>query len=114
MAKQIITLEVQPGVGGMTTVTYVFWFPVTVGKEVPQPSLTKSAYAGASAASLQALQLGQVIEESSSDTFPSSATKAQIQAQLQGIYSGRAAYLASLPPKGQYYGVFFDGTVWSA
>lgn len=114
MAKQVITLETNPSDGGAIIVNVAMWFPVTAGKEVPIPSLTKSTWSGASAAEIQALQLGQVKEEVQVLRFPSSFTTAQIKAALVSAYNDRKTYLASLPFQGQFYGVFFDGTVWSA
>jgi hypothetical protein len=114
MAKQIIALETNPSDGGYISLTIAMWFPVPAGREVTVPSLTKSAWTGASAAEIQALQLGTVKEEVNTFRFPSSYSAAQIKAELQASYTARLAYLNSLPFQGQYYGVFFDGTVWSA
>lgn len=114
MAKQIIALETNPSDGGYISISTAMWFPVAAGKEVPVPTLTKSAWTGASPAEIQALQAGTMKEEVNTFRFPSSYTAAQIKAELQASYVTRLAYLNSLPFQGQYYGVFFDGSVWSA
>jgi hypothetical protein len=112
MAKQIIVLEVSAPQGGQLGVNYLFWFPVTVGQESPRPAV--SGWAGASTAENSDLQAGRVIEEFYSDNFPNTFTSAQIKAALVAQYNARKAYLLTLPARGAFYGLNFDGTVWSA
>lgn len=115
MAKQIIVLDTNPADGGAFNVRCAMWFSVTPGKEWPMGSGVGSAYTGASAAEVQAIQQGQVVEEVKSYSFPSTTTTANIKTALVNSYASRNAYLATQPFKGQYYGVFFDSSnTWSA
>jgi hypothetical protein len=60
------------------------------------------------------LQAGRVIEEFHSDSFPNTFTATQIKASLVAQYTSRKAYFASLPARGAFYGLTYDGTAWSA
>jgi hypothetical protein len=113
-AKQIITLETNTADGGQISVRVAMWFPVTAGKELPRPDMLKSAWSGASAGEMTALQTGTVVEETRTFNFPNSYTVTQIKAALVAAYATRATYLATLPFQGQYYGIFYDGATWSA
>jgi hypothetical protein len=113
MAKQIIVLDTLGNDGGTLAVTAVFWFPVTSGQESPKPTLTASAWTGASAPEITALQLGTVIEEVQQYRFPNSYTLNQIKTELVSLYAARKVYLDALPFKGQYYGRSYDGTSWT-
>lgn len=118
MAKQIIVLETTPSNGGQISVRAAFWFPVTAGQEVPKPAFVSAwktnAVPGPSTQETADLQNGTVVEEVVSPIFPDNYTAAQIKAALVTFYQRRAAYLATLPFQGKYYGVSFDGTAWSA
>jgi hypothetical protein len=115
MAKQVIVLESNPADGGFINIRAAMWYPVTAGQEVPIPTLTKSAWAAASAQEVSDLQAGRVIEEVNAYKFPNSYSTATIKTELQSIYNARKAYLATVPFQGQYYGVFWDSvTGWSA
>jgi hypothetical protein len=116
MARQITVLETNPADGGQISVRCAFWFPVTAGKEVPKPTYT-SVITGAAiptGAEDSALKAGQVLEEVKAFTFPDNMSAATIKSTLVTFYARRAAYLATLPFQGQYYGVIYDGTSWSA
>lgn len=113
-AKTIIVLETNTNDGGQVTLRTAMWFPITPGKEVPRPDILKSQWSGASGPEVASLQSGSVLEEVRVMSFPKSFTTAQIKASLVAAYSDRLAYLASLPFVGQYYGLFYDGSVWSA
>lgn len=114
MAKQIIVLDSNPSDGGAFSVRCAFWFPVTVGKEWPSPGAV-SAWSGVSSVEIQQIQQGQVIEETRSYSFPSTTATGAIKTALVQSYLSRAAYLATQPFKGQYYGVFYDSSnTWSA
>ena len=113
MAKQIVIIETNTADGGSNTVRAVFWFAVPVARRVPRPDITASAYKDATAAEMTALQDGSVLEEVKLQGFPASQTGATIKATLVQQYTDRATYLATLPFKLQFYGVFYDGAVWS-
>lgn len=115
MAKQIVVLETNPADGGFINIRCCFWFPVTVGQELPRPDLVASAWKAAAPGDLSALQAGTILEEVNSYRYPSSFTAANIKTELVAAYNARKAYLLSIPFQGQYYGVFFDSVAgWSA
>lgn len=113
MAKQIIILETSSPEGGCIGLNYLFWIPVAAGSESPRANAV-SAFAGATTTENADLQAGRVIEEFHSDSFPSTFTSTQIKGSLVAQYTARKAYLASLPARGAFYGLNFDGTAWSA
>lgn len=113
MAKQIIILETNPQAGGRISVQAVYWYPVAIGKRVPVANL-QSAWKDASAAEITALQDGSVYEEVHTLLFPEGTTAASIKAGLIADRTSRGTYLASLPFKLQYNGVYYDNGVWSA
>lgn len=112
MAKQIIALDKNQGDVGFFNLRVAFWFPVAAGKEVPVPGLNSSAYNGASAAEINSLALGSVVEVVRNFSFPTNTTGALIKSTLDAAY---ASVLASLPVKGDFYGIFRDsvGSTWS-
>lgn len=115
MAKQVIILETNPADGGQNTIRAVFWFAVPVARRVPLPATTMSAWSGADAnTELIPIRDGSVLEEVKQLSFPQSFTTAQIKGALQASYTDRQTYLATLPPRLQYNGVFWDGATWSA
>lgn len=115
MGKQIIVLDTNPAAGGAVLVRCAMWFAVTAGKEWPLGSGSGSAFSNASAAEVQAIQTGQVVEEVKNFEFPSTTTVPTIKASLVNSYASRNAFLATQPFKGQYYGVFYDSSnTWSA
>jgi hypothetical protein len=113
MAKQIIVLSTNQNTTGLVGVVCLFWLTVPAGSELLKPS-AGSAWVGASAGEISALQNGTVIEEFFQPQFPATLTKAQIEAQLLAVYTARqAAFTAGTKP-GQYFGVFCDAGVWSS
>lgn len=114
MAKQIVILDTNPADGGSIAVRCAMWFPVTAGKEWPLGSGSGSFWQGASAAEVQAIQLGQVVEEVKQFSFPSTMTTANVKAFIVNTYNTRNAFLAAQPFKGQFYGVYFENSSWSA
>jgi hypothetical protein len=115
MSKQIIVLDTNPSDGGAINVRCAMWFPVTAGKEWPLGSGAGSAFTSASAAEIQSIQQGQVVEEVKAYNFPSTTTVANIKVALVNSYTSRNAFLVTQPFKGQFYGVFFDSSnTWSA
>lgn len=114
MAKQIIVLDVNNNQsGGSTFVRAVFWFPV-VNNPIPRTSITASAFPGASAGEITALQNGSVLEEVRSLEFPSGLADATLAARVQEFYTARANWYAGQIPPGKYFGQYYDGSVWHA
>lgn len=113
MAKQIIILENNASEGGLSALRVAFWLAAVSGQEVPLPQLAQSSWKLASSDEIAALQTGAVIEEVRNFTFPTSIGTDDIHKILQIAYQDRVEYLASIPPKGQFYGIFFDGSSWS-
>ena len=114
MAKQIIVLDTNPADGGAISVRCAMWFPVTAGKEWPLGSGAGSAWVGASAAEVQSIQQGQVVEEVKAYNYPSTTTVPNIKTALVNSWTSRNAFLATQPFKGQFYGVFLENSSWSA
>jgi hypothetical protein len=113
MAKEVIILDTNAQDGAILQMSALFWFAAPAGKE--RPTSGGSQWTGASQAEHDAIRAGTVIEESRTLQVPKSMTAAQIKAYLLSIWTDRQAYLASLPTRGQYYGVFYDGVNgWSA
>lgn len=108
-AKQVVVLSVN-ALGPNNQINYVFWLTTTA--PVPNSSLT-SQYANASTQELNAIKAGTTIEQSGSMTYPSTYTKAQIQADLLIRYQSAQSTLANGTQPGQFYGGFYDGTGWS-
>lgn len=109
MAKEIIALDQSQAGTGMFTVRVAFW--VTMAQPVPVPNAT-SAWQGASAGDLAAIQAGTILEVVLGFTFPNGTPAATIKSVLQSAYT---ALQAGIPSKGQYYGIFFDSVNgWSA
>ncbi len=78
---------------------------------VPVTNAT-SAWQGASAPDLSAIQAGTIVEVVKGFTFPNATPAATIKSTLQSAFTALAA---GLPSKGLYYGIFFDSvTGWSA
>jgi hypothetical protein len=116
-ARQIIVLETNPADGGQIAVRAAFWFPVTAGQEVPKPgfvsAITKDPFKP-TAQEATDLQDGKVFEEVKSFSFPDNTLAATIKSSLVSFYQRRAAYLATMPFQGKFYGVSYDGAAWSA
>lgn len=115
MAKQVIVLETTTQDGGLISLRVAFWLPITAGQEAPLSALsaTPSAWKSAATDEIAALQAGTVVEEVRVFLFAQSVAVADIRKLIQTAYSDRVAYLAALPPKGKYYGSYFDGTAWA-
>ena len=120
MARQILLTETAKASDGITVVTGFFWFPIAASNaRVPRPAFV-SAGVGFTGSALMtageqtALEDGSVREERWVKQFSASTTNAQIKAELQRCYVDRTAAVALEPATRQFYGVSFDGTVWSA
>ncbi len=110
-AKEVIVLEISETSQSEITIRYLLWLTTTV--PVARPSAT-SQWSGASASEIAAIAAGTTIEQVRSKTFPGTLTKAQIQAILAADFAAQQAQLAAVTQPGQFYGVYFDGTGWSA
>lgn len=110
--KKIIVLRRVPGDGG-TILTYLEWHPIATGRQVPLQPGRLSYYAEATQEETAAINSGAVIEERYQLAILSSATVAQVKAQLEARYNARQAELDAMPNPNQFYGVTWDGTTWS-
>lgn len=111
--KHVIILETNPSEGGLISIRAAFWLDVPPEQAVQIPQLAASSWRNASDEEIKALQAGTVIEEVRTFIFPVSLGVDDVHKLLQIAYVDRAAYLASVPFKGQYYGAFFDGSQWT-
>ena len=114
MARQIIILETRPNTGGLTSISAALWFPIgSLAARVPRnPAI--SPVPNVTAAEQTDLESGAVLEEVMTVVYPSGMGTAGIKSDLVNRFSARAAYLATTPPTRQFFGVFYDGTAWSA
>lgn len=109
MAKQVIVLSILTPNGAEIQVNYLLWLTTTAGMN----GIANSAWNGASAAEKAAIQSGTTIEVIRSKTFPNTATKTEVQVQLQKDYIAQQAALANSVQPGQFFGMFMDSTGWS-
>lgn len=113
MAKKIIVLDTNSSDGGFISIRAALWFPLA--NPIVQPPSTDSAWPGRSQAEVDALRSGVVREEVRHFVFAVGTSTAVMKAALEADWSARAAFLATQPPPGQFFGVFFDSaTGWSA
>ena len=114
MARQIIILETRPNAGGMTQVQAAFWFAIAaLGARVPRNPVA-SPVPTITPTELTDLESGAVLEEIQVVIYASGMTPAQIKADLVNRYLARGTYLATVPPARQFFGIFYDGSVWNA
>lgn len=95
----------------------VFWFAVANPlARVPKSgaSLAADIPGGLTAGELSSLADGSVLEEPVQVSYSTTTTSTVIKADLVKRYADRGAYLATLSPTRQYYGIYYDGSVWSA
>jgi hypothetical protein len=94
-------------------VNYIFWLSVPVAQQPfrinPQAA---SAYSGASAAELTALQNGSVVEFAGKASYLSEVTNAQIGVDLVSKYNAEQSAL-NADDKFNYFGSFWNGTNWT-
>jgi|SRR5581483_5403855 len=113
MAKKIILLSKELGANGDDlNIRYAFWLTPTVAGSVRMPGAT-SAFAGATAGEVQAIQSGQVIEQVAATQYPSSYALSDIQSDLEARYHEAQQALASAVKQNEWYGTNFDGTAWN-
>jgi hypothetical protein len=108
-AKEVIVLSTNTTAPNLN-VSVLFWLTTTQG--VPNTSIT-SFWSGASTQEIGAIRAGVVVETGINVIYPTTYTKAQIQADLAARWSAAQANLASAVQPGQFYGGFFDGNSWS-
>lgn len=113
MAKQIIALETQKFTSGDTLLRFAMWFPIALARQVPRPGAV-SEWRDALAADNALLVSGAVLEETRTVVIPVGTGTPAVKGILIAMYNVRAAEIAALPNPNQFYGVFYDGTVWSA
>lgn len=110
MAKQIIILGTNQN-SLWTTLSVVLWYPIASGAKTITGG---SAWSGASAPELTAIQNGTVLEEQNSFQFPTNLPTATMKAFLQQYYANRNAQINGVGP-GLYQNVFDDSiSGWSA
>lgn len=114
--KQIIVLSQQSD-GFNVSYQVAFWFPVTLN---PTPKSSGSVWSasgtsvGASAPENTAIQNGSIVEEVRGfGPYPVGTPTSALQAILQQYWVKRNAQIAGQGAN-QFYGTFFDGSVWSA
>jgi hypothetical protein len=112
VAIEIIILSMTAHDGADPTLQYAFWIYPTAAHVVPKPGAT-SAWRGAQAADIAALQAGTVIEEVYSAQVPTGTTVPAAQAYLQAAYVARVAKVAAQVSPNLYYGSTWDGTTWT-
>ncbi len=109
-AKEVIVLAISTNQPGVTTIQYVVW--LTTLYPVMRTGAT-SQWSGASVQENAALTAGTTIENSLSESFPSTFTEAQIETFLAASFASRQAAASAAAQPGQFYGFYFDGTGWS-
>jgi len=95
-------------------VSFVFWFPIAVGRRVPLQPGRPSRFPEATNEEIAAINDGSVIEEYDQVIIPSGSTATQVKAALEARYAAREAVLTALPNPNQFFGIFWDGSTWSA
>jgi hypothetical protein len=114
-AKETIMLNAAgPQVGGQAGqifIRYLLW--LTTVTPVFSAGVVSSWF-GASAQENAALVTGNTIEMPRSFSFPSSTSKANIQSAIQADFVAQQAALVAAIQPGLYFGVYYDGTGWSA
>ena len=108
-AKKVIILSVLPSVSGIQ-VSALCWITTVAGITVS----SGSAWSGASAAEVAAINAGNVQEKALTPIYGNGTTKASIQTDLQNQCSTLQSTLtnAAVQP-GQFTGGYFDGAGWS-
>jgi hypothetical protein len=109
MANQIIILGSNIN-SVFTTVSLVFWYPITTGALATGGV---SAWPKASAAENAAIQAGTILEEQQSFQFPTGLTAAQMETYLLQYWTNRNAQLNGQGP-GMFQNVGYNGTAWVA
>jgi hypothetical protein len=111
--KRVIILDISPSTDGQSIpVNWVLW------ADVPTPLMpfyanaaATSAYSGATADELAALQSGAVTELRGVTVFPPDATKADMAADGELVWQAFQDRVNN-DPRFVYFGTFWDGTSW--
>jgi hypothetical protein len=113
MAKQIIILDRVNEPSDMNF-RYVMWAAVPTGRNVAyaNPDAT-SAYKGADATELAAIQDGSVVERQELASFPIGTPMATIQQYLITQFNAFQNHITNRNPTVRY-GTFYDGTAWTS
>lgn len=112
MSKQVIVLNVEQTVPGLTQVRVLFWLTAPVTAPILMPGIS-SMWPGASAAENTALQNGMTVEEEYTFHFAGTKTKAQIEADILAAFQSRQTTFTANPP-GAFFGLCYDSaTGWS-
>jgi len=111
LAKKIIILDVSSPSPQELAIRYIFWIPTPFPVQRPN---ALSLWNNASTSELDAIRNGNIIEEQFIRNFPSTLGVQAIKDHLTEHYRSRVIYFDSMPRPGQYYGIYFDGTTWSA
>jgi hypothetical protein len=108
---RIIVLD-QPD-GNPNSYNVVFWADVSAARQsFYANTAATSAWAGATATDIQALQNGSVVETVQPHQMPSGTTLAQIEAYLQGQWQNYQTKITNYNPW-IHYGSTWDGTTWT-
>jgi hypothetical protein len=108
-AKQVIVLSILSPNGFEIQVNYLLWLTSNQGIS----GSASSNWSGANTAEKNAIAAGTTIEIARSKTFANTATKTEIQAQLQKDFATQQAALAATVQPGQFFGMFMDSAGWS-
>jgi len=117
--RQITILDASPSDGGRVNVRSVFWLPVPSGFEVPRPNAQSviptaaTLPGGVTPDDVAALQKGVVVEEVRGETFPTTYSAEQVKDFLVAEYQARSDFFASIPFKGQLFGVAYVDGSWT-
>lgn len=111
MAKRVIVLDRNDGSPVSFRVAY--WFPVAAARQSYYARAgAKSAWKDATQAENDAIAAGQVFEVVEPHEIPAGANLAQIEAELEAIWTAKnTAFANSNVPN--RYGSFWDGVDWN-
>lgn len=114
MSIQIIILNTNNHADGSFSVSGVFWLVAPSDLIVPTPTFKSQVY-NITASQLLLLQNGTLVEQSfSTGLYPSGTSLADVQTNLQSLYTSAQSALDNLtPPSSGFVGAVFDGTTWS-
>jgi hypothetical protein len=110
-AKQVVVLAVNTSTPGQIQITYVLWLTTT---SPVARALATSSWTGASTQENAAIAAGTTIEVNKAHMLPVALGKVALELLLATDFASSQAAQASSTQPGQFYGVYFDGTGWSA
>ena len=110
--KIIILERLSPS---QVSVRFAMWADVPAARQAFYADANKkSAWTGANASDLTALQNGSVLERVETLTMDSAATVPNIKASLQSRYTIFQDEVTNTDKAYQFYGTTWDGTTWVA